>query len=93
MNAIEFAPIAPAIAPAINADGRPLDDYELAEWAMDVPGSNPAERIAALVGNVLSRYGYVLDDAAIAALEAIRSYHAPRMWELVEDLDKANHAA
>lgn len=90
MNAIEFA-----------ATARPnMDIDQLVDWAtIDVPG-NPLEAIRLLIDGVLARYADRMDDAAVAALQAVAEHHAPMMWELVEDLTadldaarKANHAA
>ena len=77
MNATQFPPASTS-----------MDPYQLAEWATDVPGT-PADAIGVLIDDVLTRYAGTLDDAAVAALEAVREFHAPRMAEVIADLEAA----
>lgn len=65
-----------------------LSSEDLCELATECEG-DPVQTVDALIEGVLLRYGDVLDEAAHAALNAVRYYHVPN---LADDLKEATNA-
>ncbi len=60
---------------------------ELCDLAMECEG-NTAQTVAALIEGVMVRYGDVLDEAACAALNAVRYWHVPQLQDTTDGLDQ-----
>ncbi|MDO8906836.1 hypothetical protein [Hydrogenophaga sp.] len=58
--------------------GLPMD--ALCELATESTG-NTAQTVQGLIEGVIRQYGNTLDDAAIAALNAVAHYHVPKLQE------------
>ena len=68
-----------------------LTDDDLCELACECTGDT-VQTVASLIGGVLTRYGHLMDDAAIAALNAVAHYHVPQMADALADLEKLHRA-
>lgn len=64
-----------------------LTDDDLCELACECEGDT-VQTVASLIGGVLARYGHLMDDAAHAALNAVRDYHVPQLADTLADLEK-----
>ena len=68
-----------------------LTEDDLCELATETHGGT-AETVAALIEGVLTRYGHLMDEAAHAALNAIRDYHVPMLQDTIEDMERPHCA-
>jgi hypothetical protein len=68
-----------------------LSTDELLELACEHNGDT-VQTVDALIGGVLARYAHLMDDAAVAALNAVRGYHVPQLAEALADLEAVHRA-
>jgi len=68
-----------------------ITEADLCELATETNGST-AETVSALIEGVLTRYGHLMDEAAHAALNAIRDYHVPMLQDAIEDMERPHRA-
>lgn len=61
--------------------GMPMD--ALCELATESAG-NTARTVQGLMEGVIRQYGDTLDDAALAALNAVAHYHVPKLQERID---------
>lgn len=92
--------IPPTPAPLVTLDeldqvlySRAIDSDEFCDIAMKCDGGDTAKTVDALIEGVLSRYGDVLDEAACAALNAVRCWHVPLLQDAMNDMGQHRRAA